>query len=88
MVFRFRQVDRDIFESIRSGVKRVETRAASKRYQEIKTGDEITLVCGKDKFKRKVKKVSYFSSVEDLLKIYSRFILLMRLRLLSILPKS
>ena len=71
MILRFRQADRDIFESIRSGRKRVETRAASKKDQDIKFGDEITLICGSDKFKRKVKEVRYFRSLDDLLRIYS-----------------
>lgn len=71
MVLRFRRADKATFENIRSGVKKVETRAASKKYQRIEIGDEITFVCGGDTFKRRAKKVSYFKDVDDLLRVYS-----------------
>ena len=67
---KFRAVNRDIFLDIKSGKKTVETRAATERYQDIKAGDIIVLVCGEERFKKKVKKARIFKSIKALLKIY------------------
>ena len=67
---KFRAVNRDIFLDIKSGKKTVETRAATERYQNIKAGDIIVLVCGEEKFKKKVKKARIFKSITALLKTY------------------
>jgi len=67
---KFRAVNRDIFLDIKSGKKSVETRAATERYQNIKAGDMIVLVCGKERFKKKVKKARIFKSIKALLKTY------------------
>lgn len=69
-LLRFRVVNKNIFEAIKRGKKKVETRAASPKFLNIKAGDEITLVCGKEKFKKQIKKVRKFSSVKDLLGTY------------------
>lgn len=69
-LLRFRAVNRDIFEAIKRGKKKVETRAASPKFLNMKAGDDITLVCGKERFKKKIKKVRKFSSIKDLLGIY------------------
>jgi ASC-1-like (ASCH) protein len=60
----FREVDRARFNEIKSGVKSVETRAATEKYQSIKVGDEITFTCGADTFSKKVNKVYHWSTVE------------------------
>lgn len=67
---RFREVNRDIFDAIRSGRKRIETRAATVRYQKIKKGDRVILVCGKDLFEKHVEDVQIFKSIDSLLKKY------------------
>lgn len=67
---RFREVDRDIFDFVLSGEKKVETRAATKKFLNIESGDTIRCVCGKDRLEKKVKKVKIFKSVESLLKEY------------------
>ncbi len=67
---RFREVNRDIFEAIRGGRKTVETRAATVRYQKIKKGDRVILVCGKDIFEKRVVDVQIFKSIDALLKKY------------------
>lgn len=67
---RFRAVNRDIFEAIRSGKKRVETRAATHKYNNVKAGDKIRLVCGKSSFQKSAKKVRVFKTIELLLQIY------------------
>ncbi len=61
-------VNRDIFLAIKNGTKRVETRAATKKYQKAKKGDVLVFVCGKSKFKKQIKNIEHFSSVKSLLK--------------------
>ena len=67
---RFRAVNRDTFLDIISGKKVVETRAATERYKNIKKGDLLILVCGKEKFKKEVKKVKIFKTVASMIKVY------------------
>jgi ASC-1-like (ASCH) protein len=70
MILRFRKINKYIFDSIRDGKKKIETRAASPKFLNIKKGDTINFVCGKEKFTKKVKKAQKFKSVEDLHKVY------------------
>ena len=70
MILRFRAVDRDGFNDIKAGRKKIETRAATKKYVEIKAGDILKIVCGKDYLEKKVKKVTIFKSIPDMLKKY------------------
>lgn len=66
----FAEINRDRFEAIKNGVKKVETRAGSVEYNKIKQGDIIDFVCGEDKFKCLILKVKYFKTIDDLLNIY------------------
>ncbi len=66
LVLRFRAVDKDNFEEIRSGVKSIETRAATDKYRKIVKGDTLLIVCGKEKLEKKVKKVKIFKSLKAL----------------------
>ncbi len=43
-VLRFRVVDKDNFLEIENGLKVVETRAATPKYREVKTGDTLVIV--------------------------------------------
>ncbi|MFA6603713.1 MAG: ASCH domain-containing protein [Patescibacteria group bacterium] len=67
---RFREIDRDIFDSVRSGEKTVETRAATERYRDIAGGDQILFVCGRDSFAKIVKSARIFRSLPALLRRY------------------
>ena len=67
---KFRATNKSIFLDIKSGKKSVETRAASERYKDIKAGDIVVLVCGKERFGKKVKKARMFKSIKALLKTY------------------
>lgn len=69
-ILRFREVNKDTFEAVKKWTKRVETRAATKKYIEIKTGDILQFVCGKDKFEKKVKKAKIFKSITSMLRKY------------------
>ncbi len=62
----FREVDRDKFNEIAEGLKTIETRAATVRYQPVKAGDRFTFVCGKDKFIKTIAKVQHFKSLDEL----------------------
>jgi ASC-1-like (ASCH) protein len=65
---KFRQIDRDNFDELKAGIKSVETRAASTKYQTIAKGDTLIFVCGKEKFSKKITKRSHYKSVSSLLK--------------------
>ena len=67
---RFRQVNRDTFEAIRDGRKKVETRAATVKYQNIEAGDVLVLKCGKDILEKVVKKATVFKSFDAILNRY------------------
>ena len=66
-VFVFREVDRARFDEVQSGIKSVETRAGGAKYQNVKVGDEITFVCGGDRFTKKVVKRYDWLSIEAML---------------------
>lgn len=68
---RFRAVNKDIFLDIKSGKKTVETRSATEKYKDIKAGDILILVCGKNRFEKEIKKSKIFKTIKSLVKIYS-----------------
>lgn len=68
---RFRAAHRDIFNAIRRGRKRVETRAATAKYRGIGVGDTLSFVCGRDTFEKLVRSVRVFRTIAALLKRYS-----------------
>jgi ASC-1-like (ASCH) protein len=67
---RFRAVDVKTFDAIRTGRKKVETRAATERYADIKAGDTLRFVCEDRSFTRRVVHAKKFKSVDALLKEY------------------
>jgi ASC-1-like (ASCH) protein len=67
---RFRAINQDIFEAIKNGTKKVETRAASPKFSGIKAGDTIILKCGREKMAKKVKKTKIFKGPKELLLEY------------------
>ncbi len=65
---KFRAVNRNIFNAIKNGQKKIETRAATTKYHDIKTGDIIVFLCGKSRFKKKVKKAKIHKTISAMLK--------------------
>ena len=65
---RFRAVDKKNFEELRKGIKAVETRAASVKYQPIEKGDTLIFTCSKDKFSKTITKKTHFKSINAMLK--------------------
>lgn len=66
-ILRFKLRDRNNFEEVRSGLKSIETRAATPRHRDIKTGDVIVFVCGDKRFEKKVRKVKVFKNIRAML---------------------
>lgn len=69
-ILRFRKVNRDIFNAVKAGKKKVETRVATKRYRNIKTGDKLVLVCGENRLKKSVTSVEIYKTISALIKKY------------------
>jgi len=66
-----RAKDLPIFESLKKGTKKVETRASTKRYQHITAGDIFEFRFGNKRLRKVVKEVRYFKSMASLLR-YSK----------------
>lgn len=64
------EADKDIFEAIKKGTKKVETRAATPKYREVDAEDELVFVCGKKKLSKIVASAHVFKTIEGLLKEY------------------
>ena len=60
-----------IFEALRDGRKKIETRAGSQQYLEIKADDTIEFSCAAEKFSRIVKKISHYKNLDDLFDTYT-----------------
>lgn len=69
-VFRFRAINKDIFEAIKDGKKKVETRAATEKYRNIKVGDIVVLFCGSKKFEKEVLSAKVYKTIRSMLKVY------------------
>ena len=69
-ILRFRAVNRDTFQAIKSGNKKVETRAATSKNIKIQLGDILKFVCGKESFEKKVTTIKHFKTIKALLKEY------------------
>ena len=63
---RFRAVDKKNLMEIRDGLKSIETRAATEKYRDIKRGDTLILVCGKQRIERVVGNLKIFKTINAL----------------------
>ncbi len=70
MVLKFRKENKDIFDAILNGVKKIETRAGTAKYEKVKVRESIVFSCGKERFKKKVLSVEKFKTIEALVKKY------------------
>ena len=68
-VLRFRAADKKDFLEIKNGLKVVETRAATPKYQAIKKGDTLVIVCGRSRLEKEVKRVRVFRSIGAMTKM-------------------
>lgn len=53
---------------IKGRIKTVETRAATEKYKNIKAGDGVCIICGKEVIVKYVKRVRYFRSIVSMLR--------------------
>lgn len=67
---KFRATDKKIFQALLDGTKKVETRAKTVKYKDIKKGDEVVLSCGTKKLVKIVTKINNYKSITSLLKDY------------------
>jgi ASC-1-like (ASCH) protein len=65
-----READREIFNLIKNGEKKVETRAGGPKYKNIQKGDIVVFECGDDGFEKIVAEIYKFESVKEMLKNY------------------
>lgn len=66
-----RAEDREIFDQLASGIKKIETRAATVRNKGIVPGDILTFSCGSDTLELQVRNATIFKSISKMLKKYS-----------------
>lgn len=65
---KLRATDKEIFDEIKDGLKVVETRAATVKYQPVAVGDVLIFSCGKEKLSKTVTKKHHFPSVDAMVK--------------------
>jgi len=65
---RFRAADKKNFDEVKSGVKSIETRAGTVKYQPIEVGDTLTFVCGKSRCVKKIVKKFHWPSINAMVK--------------------
>ena len=73
-VLRFGVANKDIFDAIKEGRKKIETRAATKKYCNIKAGDVVVLSYGAhksaQKFEKRVRSAHIFKTIRAMLRNY------------------
>jgi len=70
ITLRFGAANKGIFDAIKNGAKKVETRAATIKFRNIKAGDSVVLSCGSQKFEKRVRSACIFKTVRAMLRKY------------------
>ena len=65
-----REVDRAIYDALKSGKKRVETRANSPKFAKIEVGDVLVFKCGEDSFDQQITSIKRFADINEMLDCY------------------
>ena len=65
---RFRVVDKKNFDEVKNGVKSIETRAGTIKYQPIEVGDTLTFVCGQNRCVKKITKKFHWKNIDAMVK--------------------
>ena len=68
---RFAVKNKETWDFIKAGKKKVETRAGTIKYIKVQKGDTLLLCCGKNTIEKKVKNVKKFKTVSALIKVYN-----------------
>jgi len=66
-VLRMRQTDKFIFNSIKEGLKTIETRAATDKHRRITEGDILVFACAGEKLEKKIKKVDCYKTIDQMI---------------------
>ncbi|MFA5165825.1 MAG: ASCH domain-containing protein [Candidatus Paceibacterota bacterium] len=69
--FIIREVDRRVFEAIKNGEKKIETRKANPKYLAIQKGDIAVFKCGQDILEKEILETRHFKSIDEMLEVYS-----------------
>ncbi len=67
-VLRFGVANKYSLDAIKEGRKKIETRAATKRYRNIKAGDVVVLTCGAQRFEKIVRSAHIYKTIRALLR--------------------
>ncbi|HWC57957.1 MAG TPA: ASCH domain-containing protein [Candidatus Paceibacterota bacterium] len=59
-----------LFNAIKSGKKKVETRVASVKYERLQVGDEVIFCCDGKKTQKKITTLCHFKTIASLLRKY------------------
>ncbi len=70
ITLRFRAINKEFFQAIKTGRKKIETRAATIKYKNIKSGDLVEFVSGKQRFSRTVKSSKIFKNIGSMTKVH------------------
>lgn len=70
ITLKFREINKNIFNAIKKGKKKIETRAATVKYCKIGAGDTIKFLCDGDSFKKKARSTQIFKTIDALLAKY------------------
>ena len=65
---RFRAVDKKNFDEVKNGLKPIETRAGTIKFQPIPVGDTLTFVCGEDRCTKKIIKRFHWPDIDSMVK--------------------
>jgi ASC-1-like (ASCH) protein len=71
-ILKFNIADKKNFLEIKGGLKVIETRAATPKYREVKKGDVLIVMCGRQRLEKKVKRVRMFRSIGAMVKVIPR----------------
>ncbi len=69
-ILKLRSTDKEIFEAVKSGRKKVETRAATVKNVKMQAGDEILFVCGKQSLKKTITKAAQYKTIKAMMRDY------------------
>jgi ASC-1-like (ASCH) protein len=68
LTLRVRAADIKIFEEVKIGLKSIETRAGTIKYQPIEVGDTLIFVCGQNRCVKKVVKKFHWENIDAMVK--------------------
>lgn len=62
----FRATDKINFDTIKDGRKPIETRAATVKYKDMRSGDVLAISCAGETVEKEIKQVRHFASIDEM----------------------